>query len=239
MRYAWAVVAFCTAAGLVGGCDRNGSEPATGPAGAANRKTPLTAHEREVAACMAAMEAPGRKRWQKPDEVVAALKLEPGERVADVGSGPGYFTLRLAKAVGPTGKVWAVDIEQVLLDRLGEHAADAKLDNIECVLTVPHKPSLPPGRIDTALLVNTYYYLSNPRDYMIRLGEALAPGGRIVIIDLIPRSRAERGFGPPLHKQVSRERVDAVMSAVGFKPTAVHTFLPEQYFVEYRRETAP
>ena len=130
-------------------------------------------------------------------------------------------------------------IEQVLLDRLGEHAADAKLDNIECVLTSPDKPSLPAGQVDTVFLVNTYYYFSNPHVYMTKLREALAPGGRIVIIDLIPKTRAERGFGPPLRMQVSRKQVDATMSAVGFKPTAVHTFLPEQYFVEYRRETAP
>ena len=92
-----------------------------GPEGTAARHGGLhpDAHEPHgnLDESIARQESPERAKWQKPDEVVAALKLEPGERVADVGCGPGYFTLPIAKAVGPTGKVWAVDIEPQMLAR--------------------------------------------------------------------------------------------------------------------------
>jgi ubiquinone/menaquinone biosynthesis C-methylase UbiE len=180
------------------------------------------------------MESADRSVWQKPDAVIAALKLRPGERIADVGCGPGYFTLPLAEAVGPTGVVWAVDIKAEMLDRLREHIAESGSSNIKPHLVPEHDPQLPPGEVDTVFIVDTYHHFSNRSDYVSKLRRALAPGGRIVIIDFIPKSREERGFGPRLEMQLERATVDREMAGSKLQPAAVHTFLPEQYFIEYR-----
>ena len=189
---------------------------------------------RDIGDYIRRMESGDRAVWQKPDEVVAALNLKPGERIADVGCGPGYFTLPLAEAVGPTGKVWAVDIETEMLDRLRQHIAEGGLSNIEPQLVPENDPMLPAGEVDTILIVNTYHHFSYRPVYVSKLRRALAPGGRIVIIDFIPKSREERGFGPRLEMQLERATVDGEMAASNLQPAAVHTFLPEQYFVEYR-----
>ena len=183
---------------------------------------------------IARQESSERAAWQKPDEVVAALALEPGERVADVGCGPGYFTVPIAKAVGPAGKVWAVDIEPRMLARARQHAVVAGLANIEYVHCVADDPLLPAGVVDTILIVNTFHHFSDRRAYVAKLRNALVRGGRIVNIDFIPKPQEQRGFGPPLEMQLPRETVDADMAAAGLRPVKVHEFLPEQYFVEYR-----
>lgn len=188
----------------------------------------------DIEAYIARMESPDRAKWQKPNEVIAALDLKLGERVADVGCGPGYFTLPLARTVGPKGRVWAVDIEPKMLDRLRQHVAKAKLNNIEYVLAPQDNPSLPEGHIDTILIVNTYHHFEYRPAYLSRLRHALTGKGRIVIIDFVPKSPDERGFGPPLEMQLPVETVDAELASAGFEPAARHTFLPEQYFVEYR-----
>ncbi len=189
---------------------------------------------RDIDGYIARMESPERAAWQKRDQVLAALKLKPGERVADVGCGPGYFTIPIAEAVGPSGKVWAVDIEPKMLQRLREHADEANLDNIEFVLAPEDDPSLPRGKIDTILIVDTYHHFPDRPSYVATLRRALAPGGRLVNIDFIPKSREERGFGPPEHMQLPRTTVDAEMATAGLGPDVIHAFLPEQYFVEYR-----
>lgn len=191
-------------------------------------------HDRNLDRYIAAMELPGRARWQNPDGVLRTLALKPGESVADIGAGPGYFTLPMADLVGPTGTVWAVDIEQAMLDRLAQHARGRSIENINYVLAPPDDPLLPDGRIDTVLIVNTYHHLPDREAYAAKLRAALVRGGRVVVIDFIPKSREERGFGPPLEMQLDRRQVDAEMATAGFFPSAVHSFLSEQYFVEYR-----
>ena len=183
---------------------------------------------------IARQESPDRAKWQKPNEVLAALALKPGERVADLACGPGYFTIPIARSVGPTGRVWAVDIEPRMLERAREHADAARLTQIDYVLAAADDPKLPPGRIDTIFIVNTYHHFDDRRAYVAKLRQALAPGGRIVVIDFVPKSREERGFGPPLEMQLPRSAVDADFAANGFTPAKVHEVLPEQYFVEYR-----
>ncbi len=195
-----------------------------------------TAHHgsRDIGDYIRRMESADRAAWQKPDEVITALNIRSGERIADVGCGPGYFTLPLAEAVGPTGKVWAIDIEAEMLDRLRERIAKGDLSNIEPHLVLENDPMLPAGEVDTIFIVDTYHHFSYRPVYVSKLRRALAPGGRIVIIDFIPKSREERGFGPRLEMQLDRVTVDREMAASGLHPAAVHTFLPEQYFVEYR-----
>jgi SAM-dependent methyltransferase len=121
-----------------------------------------------------------------------------------------------------------------MLDRLRKHIAEGDLSNIEPQLVPENDPMLPAGEVDTILIVNTYHHFSYRPVYVSKLRRALAPGGRIVIIDFIPKSREERGFGPRLEMQLERATVDGEMAASNLQPAAVHTFLPEQYFVEYR-----
>ncbi len=182
---------------------------------------------------VAMLDRKDRDAFQRPNEVMKALALKRGERVVDLGAGSGYFTLRAAKAVGKTGVVWALDIEQLLLDTIEAKMNHAKLTNIKLKLVKPDDPDLPPASADTILIVDTWHYVKDRGAYANKLKPALAPGGRVVIIDYTPKPFEERPWGPPPEQQLSRKMVDADMAAAGLKPKKVHDFLPEQYFVEY------
>jgi ubiquinone/menaquinone biosynthesis C-methylase UbiE len=184
---------------------------------------------------IAMLERPQREEYQKKDRILAALALRPGERVADIGSGSGYFTIPVAQAVGPSGVVWAVDIRQELLDHVGGRAKAESLGNIRLKLVTPEDPQLEPGSIDTILMVDVYHYIQRGGEYAKRLAAAIAPGGRVVVIDFIPKPLSERPWGPPPEQDMPRSRLDAWMAGAGLKPARVHDFLTEQFFVEYKR----
>jgi SAM-dependent methyltransferase len=180
------------------------------------------------------LERPERDAYQKPDEVMAALAFRPGERVADIGAGSGYFARRISKAVGPTGVVWAIDIAPEVLEYLEAHARREGLANIRVRRVQPDDPQLPPGGVDTILMVDTLHYVKERGAYAKKLRAGLAPGGRVVVIDFVPKSPEERPWGPPPSQKMSREEVDAAMAEAGLVPARVHGFLTEQFFVEYR-----
>jgi arsenite methyltransferase len=181
------------------------------------------------------LERPEREEFQKPEQVMAALAFKPGERVADVGAGSGYFTIPVAKAVGPTGTVWAVDIRQEMLDYIAPRLETENLQNVKLVLAPKDDPTLPRGAVDTILMVDTWHYIRSP-EYAKKLRAALAPGGRVVIIDYKPKPWEERPWGPTPEQQTPREELDAHFAQAGLRPIKVHDFLPEQYFVEYGAE---
>ena len=185
---------------------------------------------------LAMLDRPERADFQKPEQVMAALALKKGERVADLGAGSGYFTIPVAKAVGPQGTVWALDIEPFMVDTVEKRAREAGLKNVKPLLVQKDDPALPPGGVDTILMVDTYHYVKNRVEYAKKLRAGLAPGGRVVIIDYIPKTWEVRPWGPLPHNQFPKETVDAEMAAAGLKPVKVHDFLTEQYFVEYRAE---
>jgi ubiquinone/menaquinone biosynthesis C-methylase UbiE len=179
------------------------------------------------------LERPEREEFQKRDQVMETLALKEGEKVADVGAGSGYFTVPLAKAVGPDGIVWACDIRQEMLDYLKGKLDKEGLDNVRLMLVEPDDPMLPDGRVDTILMVDTLHYITERTAYAGKLKEALAPGGRIVIIDYRPKSWEERPWGPSPEQQFSKETIDEEFAKAGLKVLRAHEFLPEQYFVEY------
>jgi len=179
------------------------------------------------------LEGESRAGMQMPDRIMAALALREGERVADVGAGSGYFTLPVAAAVGPTGKVWATDIRQEMLDHIAGRIREAGLDNVELVLVPPDDPQLPAGGVDTILMVDVFHYIKERAAYGRKLRDALAPGGRLVVIDFRYDPDAVREFAPPPEQQVAREALDADLAAAGFRVREAHDFLPEQYFVVY------
>jgi len=184
---------------------------------------------------LAMLEREEREEFQKPDQVMETLAFKPGERVADVGAGSGYFTVRIARAVGPEGKVLATDIRQEMLDFLENRIEEEQIANVELKLTEKDDPQLPAGGLDTILLVDVWHYIRDP-EFAKKLKAGLAPGGRLVVIDYRPKPFAERPWGPPEVQQTPREEVDEHMAQAGLKPVRSHEFLPEQYFVEYQAE---
>lgn len=189
-----------------------------------------------VKAYVAMLERPERESFQKPEKVMEALAFRPGERVADVGAGSGYFTLRVARAVGPFGSVLAVDIAPELLEHLAGRAREAGLANVRTQLVEKDDPRLPPEGIDTVLMVDTLHYVKAPdrAAFARKLRAGLAPGGRLVVVDYVPKPFEERPWGPPPEQNMSRQEVDEAMAAAGLFPARVHDFLTEQFFVEYR-----
>src|SRR5579859_4397724 len=126
---------------------------------------------------------PEREQEENPEAALDALGIRPGMVVADVGAGTGYMSLRLAKRVGPTGRVYGNDLQPEMLRRLRENAAKAGLANIETVQGDEADPKLPPGRMDLVLLVDVYHEFSEPRQMIDRIREALKPTGRLVLLE--------------------------------------------------------
>lgn len=177
------------------------------------------------------MEDPSRDAWQKPDEVVRALGLHVGATACDIGAGPGYFSLRLAHAVGKKGHVFAVDVEPRMLDALRQRIAKAKALNVTPVLALDGDPLLPPAACDLVLIVDTFHHFPDGVAYLERLSAALKPGGRIVNIDF---HRRDLPVGPPLEHKVAREAFLAQAQKAGLVVVDEPTFLPYQYFFVMR-----
>ena len=129
------------------------------------------------------LERPEREMEESPDQMLDALNLKKGQRVADVGAGVGYLTLRIARRVGPAGEVYGVDIQKEMLERLRKNAEKAKLDNIETVLGTENDPKLPAGGVDLILMVDVYHELSQPQAMLQHMKTALSREGRLVLVE--------------------------------------------------------
>ena len=173
---------------------------------------------------------PGRDRWQKPDEVLRALALPADGRVADVGAGTGYFTVRLARAL-PKGKVYGEDIEPQMVRYLEHRARRESLPNVVGVLGAPDDPRLPEA-VDLVLVVDTYHHIDHRPAYFRRLQARLAPAGRVAIIDF----RRGQPMGPPDAHKIPAEQVKAEMAAAGYRLVAEPGFLPNQHFLVFVRQ---
>ncbi len=132
-----------------------------------------------------------RDEWQRVEDILLALDLREGSYVADVGAGSGFFSLRLGERVGPGGRVYAVDIDEGVLADLREEAARVSLENMETIVGAVDDPRLPTGSLDAALIVNAYHEMSEYESMLRGIGQALKPGGRLVIVDT-PPSRSGR-----------------------------------------------
>jgi ubiquinone/menaquinone biosynthesis C-methylase UbiE len=171
---------------------------------------------------------PGRAEWQKPDRVLRTLRLRAGAVVADIGAGAGFWALRLSRAVGRGGHVFAVEPEPQLIEILRERITKARVSNVTPVLGRADDPLLPAGACDVALIVNTYHHFPDGPAFLRRIARLLRRGGAIVNIDFAKR---ETPVGPPLEHRVSRE--DFLRDAKKARLTLVaeHEFLPHQYFL--------
>lgn len=135
------------------------------------------------------LDRPERESEERPSLAIKELRLEPGMVVADFGAGSGYYTERLAKAVGPTGKVLAVDLQPEMLEMVGRRARKAGLTNIELVRSTPDDPRLPAGRVDLILMVDVYHELASPQRVLRAMKAALSPRGRIAIVEFRKEDR--------------------------------------------------
>lgn len=179
---------------------------------------------------------PARDAWQKPAEVVAALGLSPGDAVADIGAGTGYFLERLSEAVGSTGTVFVVEVEPSLVAHLRDRADKARAANVVPVLASADEPRLPAGSIDVALFLDAYHHVDGRLGYLAKLGRALRSGGRIVVVEW---KTGKQPVGPQDEKhKLPREQVEREMAAAGFERVAAPDFLPHQYMLVFRKRDA-
>lgn len=184
----------------------------------------------DVAHWQKVFDDPARDGWQRPAVVVAALALAPGMAVADVGAGTGYLERALSEAVGPEGVVYAVEVEAALVAHLRDRAEREGTANVVPVLASRDSPRLPRGRIDRILLLDTYHHIDGRVAYFRRLRAALAPGGRVVIVDWEKRPDT---IGPDLAHRLAREQVLDEMQRAGYRPLDVSAALPHQYVLVF------
>lgn len=174
---------------------------------------------------------PARDAWQKPQEVVALLALEPGMTVADVGAGTGYFLGHLASAVGETGAVVGLDIEPSMVRFMTERAEREGWSQVEARQVDPDDPGLAPDSVDRVLIVNTWHHIGERRAYAANLRQALKQGGRVVIVDFT----RESSHGPPPSQRLDPETVVEELAAAGLEASVANETLPEQYVVVGRK----
>ena len=173
---------------------------------------------------IARLDDPGRDEWQRPEVALAALGITKNKVVCEIGTGTGYFALRLAKLAG---WVYAVDVEPQLLSLLRGRAASAGVQNLTPVLGLPLDPLIPSAACDLILTVNTFHHVPDQAAYLGRLHRALRPGGRVAIIDFHKR---ELPVGPPVDHKLARDECLAQIHAAGLRVQRELELLPYQYF---------
>lgn len=177
------------------------------------------------------LEDPQRDRWQQPERLVQALGIQPGDTVADVGSGSGYLLPYLSRAVGPDGVVYAEEVQSAFLPQLRQRAK--VLGNVRVILGTPNDPKLPPGRVDHFVLLTVYHEVELPVEFLRTLHRFAAPGARLAIIDF---DAARKGDPPaPAGHQVSEKDVLIEASAAGWRLSERHDFLGSQFFLIFER----
>jgi SAM-dependent methyltransferase len=173
-----------------------------------------------------------RDAEENPDLAMRLIRVERGSSVADLGAGSGYFTMRLARAVGNTGKVYAVDIQPGMLDLLQKAMAREKVVNVVPVLGAIDDPKLPAAALDLVLMVDVYHEFSQPQLMLQRIRAALKPGGRLVLLEY----RAEDPEVPilPEHK-MTKAQVKLEVEHEGFRQQRVYDDLPRQHLIIFTR----
>lgn len=170
---------------------------------------------------------PARDAWQMPDRVIGALALKPGQVVADIGAGTGYFTVRLAKSPAAP-KVLAADIEANMVEHIRQRVQKEGLKNVTAVQAAPDRTNLPEPA-DVVLIVDTYHHIGNRVAYFTALKSLLKPGGRLAIIDF----KKDSPDGPPVQFRFTPEQISSELAQAGYKLQTQHDFLPRQMYLIY------
>ncbi len=177
----------------------------------------------------ARLDSPDRERDLKPEALVAALRLRPGQRVADIGTGTGMLLPYLSRAVSPGGLVFAEDIFPDFLERARNKAEQLKLENIVFLLGGEKNPRLPPGEMDLAVMMDSYHHFEYPRVMLDMIRASLRPDGRIAIVDYYKRGRMED------HVRLDRDAVAKEVEGFGWKLDSTPEAVSTQYILIFKR----
>jgi ubiquinone/menaquinone biosynthesis C-methylase UbiE len=196
---------------------------------------------REIAPAMSYAHAkwlfrPTRQQEEDCEQMLAQLKIKPGQTVCDMGCGSGFYSLKLAKLVGEKGQVLAVDIQPEMLTMLKEKARAAGFKNIKPILDTPVDPKLPAGQVDLILCVDVYHEFSNPAEMLAGMRKSLKLGGRLADVEF----RAEDPEVPilPLHK-MTKVQIMKEFPANGFKLVEQYDKLPWQHLMVFESDSKP
>jgi predicted methyltransferase len=181
---------------------------------------------------LADLEGPDRDAWQQPGRIMDALGIADGAVVADVGAGGGWFTVRMARRVGPNGLVLAEDIQRQMIESIERRLLREGLRNVRTVLGRDDDPRLPKDALDAVLIVDAYHEVQNRIALLRNIRDALKPAGRLGIVDF----RMDGGGpGPPMDERIVPSAVVADAQAAGLRLLAHETFLPYQYLLVFAR----
>jgi ubiquinone/menaquinone biosynthesis C-methylase UbiE len=184
---------------------------------------------------LGALEGPDRDAWQRPDQVMDALGIADGARVADLGAGGGWFTIRLARRVGPNGVVYAEDIQPQMLESIKRRVEREQLQNVRSVLGQATDPNLPAGQLHAVLIVDTFNAFEQPVVVLERVRESLRPGGRVGIIEY---KKDGYGPGPQMEDRVDPEVVIEAARRAGLQLARREDFLRYQYMLVFEKSGA-
>jgi ubiquinone/menaquinone biosynthesis C-methylase UbiE len=202
------------------------------PLGASAAQQPRSAHGRLFPPeKLSELERPDRDEWQEPERIMDTLRIADGMRVADVGAGGGWFTVRLARRVGPNGRVYAEDIQREMIESISRRVMRENLRNVETKLGTATDPALP-DNLDAILIVDTYPQLEAPVSMLKHLARALAPTGRLGIVDF---RKDVYGPGPDMDERLDPAEIIRDAARAGLRLHAHETFLRYQYLLVFTR----
>ncbi|HZO12382.1 MAG TPA: class I SAM-dependent methyltransferase [Polyangiaceae bacterium] len=219
---------------LLGACQSTQpTTPAPAPAHPRHQHHHPLGHtfEGDASAWAKRFEGPERDAYQQPSKVIEAMKLTAGMKVADVGTGTGYFVPHLSRAVGEEGRVLALDVEPGMIDYVKKRAARDKLDNVDARVVKVDDPGLESGSVDRILIVNTWHHIPEREQYGKKLLAALAAKGEVWVVDFTMESQ----HGPPKAHRIPPDKAIAELRAAGFKTRLDTALLTDQYIAIGRR----
>jgi len=176
------------------------------------------------------LEGPDREAWQKSDAIMDALGIADGSSVADLGAGGGWFTVRLARRVGPRGRVYAEDVQKEMIESMNRRITREGLHNVTIVLGTEENPGLPLKSVDAVLVVNSYAEVLKGVEWLRNVRGALKPNGRIGIVDF---RKDGWGPGPPLDERIDEAVVIKDAQAANLRLISKDTPLPFQYLLVF------
>jgi len=188
----------------------------------------------DVSQWQGVFERDGREVWDRRDDIIRVLDLQPGMAIADIGAGTGFFTMLMAREVGPMGKAYAVDIAPEFVKAIELRAKGQGIDNILGIVNDQKSTRLPPQSVDLVFISDTYHHFEYPMTTLKSIHDALRPGGELVVIDFkrIP------GFSSPWvmsHVRAGEEQVTTEIQSAGFELVQRPDFMQTQYYLRFRK----
>ena len=183
------------------------------------------------------LDGPDRDAWQRPDQIMDALRIGDGSVVADLGAGGGWFTVRLARRVGPNGRVYAEDIQRQMIESISRRVEREELKGrVIPTLGTASDPGLPAGALDAVLIVDAYHEMEQPVQLLRNLAGSLKRDGRIGIVGF---TNEGGGPGPPMDERVDPQRVISDAGSAGLRLASRERFLRYQYMLIFERSETP